>query len=65
MSKHIFQDSEGKCLVVTDGIRIEVADEIPGWATLHWYLRDDPRGRPDWNHFGLHRAPNKLSKSDA
>lgn len=69
----------GKILVATDGVQFEVCFPqktpvydtieyfIPEWATLFWFLKDDPKGRPDWN--GTNRMDftkaNKMSKSDA
>jgi hypothetical protein len=41
-------------------------DYIPQWATLGWWLRDDPAGRPDWGRLNQqsYKAPNKISKKD-
>jgi hypothetical protein len=62
-------------IVYTDGVRfgvipiavLEKGETLaPSWASLCWFLRDDPRGRPDWS--GTNRMdftkPNKMSKSD-
>lgn len=69
---HRLPGERGTVLVATDGIRFEVIlegeDELPAfeWATLYWYLDDDPRQRPDWNRVRGYNytPPNKLSKSD-
>lgn len=61
-------ERDGNILIATDGLRTEVVDSgaIPDWATLYWYLKDDPRTRPDWNRTLGYKAEkfNKISKSD-
>lgn len=61
-------EPNGTILVATDGLRTEVVDVgvIPDWASLYWYLAEDPRQRPDWNRVVGYKAEkfNKISKSD-
>lgn len=64
MARQLPGDPGGKILIATDGVRFEIGS-MPGWAKLYWYLRDDPKYRPDWNSYrGYEPPPNKLSKTD-
>lgn len=68
MAKQLPGDPDGTLLIATDGMQFSVGgDEVPEWATLYWYLKDDPRHRPDWNRTLGYKAEKfeKLSKSDA
>lgn len=68
-AKQLPGDPGGTILIATDGVQFDVGGEwedLPGWATLYWYLKDDPRGRPDWNRTVGYKAEkfDKISKSD-
>lgn len=68
----------GTILIATDGVQFEVCFPqqtpiidsieyfIPEWTKLYWFLRDDPRGRPDWSGTARYKAEkfDKISKSD-
>lgn len=75
-AKQLPGEPGGQIMIATDGIRFEIIHppaegnlvywDMSEWATLFWFLKDDPRGRPDWS--GTQRQdfskPDKLSKSD-
>jgi hypothetical protein len=77
-AKQLPGEPGGKIMIATDGVEFEIifpkeydgfpwrSYRVPEWAKLFWFLKDDPRGRPDWN--GTNRQdftkPNKMSKSE-
>lgn len=67
-AKLLSGEPNGTVLIATDGYRVEVVDVgvIPDWAKLYWYLKEDPRVRPDWNRVVGYKPEkfNKISKSD-
>lgn len=67
VSKELPGDPGGKYCVSTDGVRFEVTTDYPApWSKLHWYLRDDPKARPNWNRINMnsYKPDKKMSKSD-
>lgn len=64
MAREIPGDRDGAYLIASNGIRTEVVDAVPDWATMYWRLRDDPRGRPNWAGMrAIVKPPQKMSKS--
>ena len=59
-------ETGGRYLIASDGYRAEVVEFVPAWATVYWYLQDDPRQRADWSSLVgySHKPENKMSKSN-
>ena len=56
-AKQLPGEPGGQIMIATDGIRFEIIHppaegnlvywDMSEWATLFWFLKDDPRGRPE------------------